>query len=79
MNHPDQGRPNPTPEEIAELQGTISEIGLARFIGRIDSGVIPASAGYEAVEHFVLHEKSRPFLSKLTQAVLGRPDSYSKR
>ena len=65
--------------EMVELQDTLSEIGLARFIGRISSGVIPDHAGYEAVQHFVSHEKTRPLLSVFTQALLGRPDSYTKR
>lgn len=64
--------------EAAELQQTIEEIGLARFIGRINSGVIPTDVGFRAMEVFVSSEKERPLLSKLTQVVLGRTDSYTK-
>lgn len=67
-----------TSTQAAELQRTIEEIGLARFIGRVNSGVIPSDVGFRAMEMFVSSEKERPFLSKLTQVVLGRTDSYTK-
>lgn len=62
-----------------ELQRTIEQIGIARFVGRINSGVIPSERGYAAVEHFVAHAKKRPLLSKLTHLMLGRADSYAHR
>jgi hypothetical protein len=65
--------------EVLELQETLKKIGLARFIGRINSGVIPDHAGYEAVQNFVSDEQSRPLLSLFTQALLGRTDSYTRR
>lgn len=65
--------------EVELLEAKISEIGLARFVGRINSGLIPPSLGYEAVQNFLAHEKQRPFLSRLTQALVGRTDAYLKR
>jgi hypothetical protein len=62
-----------------ELLKTIEQIGIARFVGRINSGVIPSEMGYAAVEHFVTHAKERPLLSKLTHLVLGRVDTYARR
>ncbi len=62
-----------------ELQRTIEQIGIARFVGRINSGVIPSERGYAAVEHFVAQAKQRPLLSKLTYMVLGRIDTYAHR
>lgn len=61
----------------AELQGTIEQIGIARFVSRINSGVIPNEAGYAALERFVEDAKRRPLLSKLTSVVLGNKDSYT--
>jgi hypothetical protein len=62
-----------------ELLKTIEQIGIARFVGRINAGVIPAEQGYAAVEHFVSHAKERPFVSKVAHMVLGRVDSYALR
>ncbi|MFW5333260.1 hypothetical protein [Hydrogenophaga sp. ZJX-1] len=62
-----------------ELLKTIEQIGIARFVGRINAGVIPTEQGYAAVEHFVAHAKERPFVSKVAHMVLGRVDSYALR
>ncbi len=62
-----------------ELQQMIEQIGIARFVGRINSGVIPSDTGYAAVEHFVSHAKQRPLLSRLTYLMLGRADAYTHR
>lgn len=62
--------------EAHNLQDTIKEIGLARFVGRINSGVIPSDVGLEAVEFFVTQREHRPFVSRLVHSVLGRRDSF---
>jgi len=63
----------------ADLQRTLEQIGIARFVGRISSGVIPSEQGYAAVEQYVSHAKERPFLSRLTYLMLGRSDAYLNR
>ena len=62
-----------------DLKLTLQKIGIARFVGRINSGVIPSSEGYDAVEAYVDNAQQRPFLSKLTSALLNRADSYAHR
>ena len=62
----------------SELQTTIRSIGLARFVGRINSGVIPTTEGYEAVKTFVAEDRQRPLISRLTTTFFGRPEPYSK-
>lgn len=62
--------------ETDEMFATIRQIGLARFVGRINSGVIPAEEGYEAVRRFVDLQKKRPFLSRMAHTVCGRTDTY---
>jgi len=62
-----------------ELLKTIQEIGIARFVGRINAGIIPPDQGYAAVEHFISHAKERPLVSKVAHMVLGRVDSYALR
>lgn len=59
-----------------DLQRTIEEIGLARFVGRINSGVIATSVGYEAVEIFVDGQRHRPVSSTISKFLFGRPDSF---
>lgn len=66
-------------KEVVQLVGTIKEIGLARFVGRINAGVVGADDGYAAVERFVSEEKKRPILSTLKEALSGRIDSYHGR
>lgn len=72
-------KPQISSSQLNSLEATIRDIGLARFVGRINSGVIPEHEGYAAVERFLAHEKERPLLSRVTQAVLGRPNSYERR
>lgn len=65
-------------DRVEGLVTKIHEIGLARFVGRIQSGVVAMDAGYEAVDRFVAIEKQRPFVARLSQALAGRTDSYDK-
>lgn len=68
----------PVSVTIEEMEETINEIGLARFVGRINSGVVPAEKGFVAVDRFVTAEQERPLLSKVSRAVFKRPNSYDK-
>lgn len=67
-------REEPASEEARTVRFVlqIQEIGLARFIGRINAGVIPAEEGYRAVERFVSKEHKRPFISSVARALAGR-------
>jgi hypothetical protein len=38
---------------VADLHALIREIGIARFIGRINGGIIDPTIGYEVVEQYV--------------------------
>lgn len=58
-----------------ELQKMIEQIGIARFVGRINSGLIPRESGYDAVKQFIAYAKERPLLSRLTRSVLRRTDT----
>ena len=63
-------------QETSELDRLINEIGVARFAGRISGGFIAELPGYQAIERFIRADVKRPFLSKLSQALLHRPNSY---
>ena len=63
----------------AALDRTVREIGVARLVGRINSGVIDPEAGYRALERFMAQEHARPFLSRLSHSLLGRPDTFDLR
>ncbi|MCW7537871.1 hypothetical protein OOT46_08420 [Aquabacterium sp. A7-Y] len=41
-----------------KLQQLIQDIGIARFVGRINSGLIDPVVGYQTVERFVAQHKS---------------------
>ena len=62
-----------------DLEDTIKKIGVARFVGRINSGVVDAEAGYEAVDRYLSHERDRPFWSRVAEAVLSKKDVYRIR
>lgn len=62
------------PRAIEDMQKTIREIGLARFVGRINSGLIEPVSGYRAVDCYVATQTERPFFSKLTHFILGKDD-----
>jgi hypothetical protein len=65
--------------EADELQSTIKRIGIARFVGRVNSGVIESNAGYAAVEAYVQNAQQRPLVSRITGALLGARDTYLRR
>jgi hypothetical protein len=59
---------------VEALVDQIRQIGLARFVGRINAGVIDVDQGYRAVERFAAQEGRRPLLSALGRALVGRSD-----
>lgn len=61
---------------VRELQGVLDDIGIARFVGRINAGVIPSEVGLEVINAFVAAEERRPFVSRLAHSFLGRRDSF---
>lgn len=67
------------PDEADELQAMIRRIGLARFVGRVNSGVISADVGENAIRRFVDQQRRRPFISRVTHTVCGRTDTYEAR
>lgn len=71
--------PDPTVVSDAELDTLLLQIGLARFVGRVHSGLLPREAGYAAIERHAVHERGRPLVSQVVQALMGREDSYFKR
>ncbi len=66
-------------EDQGQLDVLIATIGLARFVGRINSGLIDERKGYDAVARFMQHAHRRPFLSRLSHAMLGRTDTFEGR
>lgn len=56
------------------LEKMIHEIGVARFAGRLQSGVLPKEVGYEVLYSFVSKEKERPLLSRIAHIVLQKKD-----
>ena len=64
--------------EAGRLDETVRKIGVARFVGRINSGVIDPTPGYKAVERLASEQSERPFLSKVAHALLGRRDTFTK-
>ena len=67
------------PSEVQELEHTIEKIGVARFVGRINSGLVEPEIGYKVVNSFVSRESNRPLLSRLSHLLLGRSDTYNSR
>lgn len=59
-----------------KLEQTLDKIGVVRFVGRINSGVIPSEAGYKVLEHFVSRDSERPWISKIAHALLWRDEPY---
>ena len=63
-------------KQIEMFQAVLRDIGMARFVGRINAGVIPSEVGLEVINAFVSAEERRPFVSRLAHSVLGRRDSF---
>lgn len=70
---------SPVVSEHPELLRLIEDIGVARFVGRINAGVVSSEHGYAALEHFVAQAKERPLASKVAHAMFGRVDTYGHR
>jgi len=62
-----------------ELRRTIEIIGLARFVGRVNSGLIPSREGYAVVEQFVDQANVRPFVSRLSNLLFHPRESRFRR
>lgn len=60
---------------IGELEATIRDIGVARFVGRINSGVVETEVGYKALDSYVAKTKQRPALSRLASFLLDKDDA----
>jgi hypothetical protein len=65
--------------EPEELDRLLSEIGLARFAGRVHAGLLPSEAAYEAIERHAATERGRPLTSQLLHALLGRDEPFVLR
>ncbi|AKJ29792.1 hypothetical protein [Caldimonas brevitalea] len=48
-----------------KLEHLINDIGIARFVGRINSGLIDPVVGYQIVERFVAQHRSPSLASHL--------------
>lgn len=57
---------------IEQLGTMIHEIGVARFAGRIQSGLIDPAAGYAALSRFTVEQEKRPFLSEVADILFSR-------
>lgn len=64
--------------EAGLLDETLKEIGVARFVGRINSGVIDSVAGYKALERYALQQSDRPLLSRLSHLLMDRLDTFDR-
>jgi hypothetical protein len=65
-------------DEAVALAATLREIGVARFIGRINSGVIDSTEGYKALERYAVEVEDRPLLSRLSHLLMGRQDTFGR-
>lgn len=50
-------RPDAIDDMDDDLDAQFADIGMARFVGRINSGLIDAQKGYQAVERLVHPQK----------------------
>ena len=64
--------------ELEALFSELSRIGVARFVGRINSGVIEPTLGYKCLERLVEAESKRPWPSRLSHLLTGHKDSFSQ-
>lgn len=63
-------------ERERELHQLIRRIGVARFVGRVNSGLLSPTDGYKAIESYMSLERRRPIASRLAHLLLHRDDSY---
>lgn len=62
----------PNEESVERLGGLIDDIGVTRFVGRIQSGLIDSAAGYVALSRFTAEQERRPLLSEVADVLFSR-------
>ena len=62
-----------------EHKRAIEEIGVARFVGRINSEVVESDVAYQVLQDYIAASKKRPWPSKLTRLILGCDEPYDAR
>lgn len=67
---------NATRQSVEELRSTLREIGVARFEGRIEAGIIDRAKGEAVVDAFIAEQRSRPWVSRVVNFVLDAEESY---
>lgn len=65
--------PHPT---VAQLAATLHEIGVARFEGRIEAGLIDKTEGEAVMEQFIEEQRTRPWVSRVANLVLDTDEAY---
>lgn len=75
MKHPSQSAksvPELNEVLVEQLGGVIDDIGVTRFVGRIQSGLIDSAAGYAALSRFIAEQERRPLLSEVADVIFSR-------
>lgn len=62
----------PDESALTELVNVIGQIGVARFAGRISSGVVEAEVGYAALKRFADLQDRRSLWSEVTDVLFAR-------
>lgn len=81
MKHPSRIAPSvpEANEALVEQLGTvIDDIGVTRFVGRVQSGLIDAAAGYAALSRFTAQQEKRPLLSEVADVIFSRRVSHHR-
>lgn len=65
--------------ELQELKEQVRKLGAARFVGRINGGIISPGLGYEALQAVADERGNRSFLVRLARAISGTPDTFVSR
>lgn len=64
--------------KLQELYAVLKTIGVGRFSGRINAGLIEPDLGYRCVELLAEREEVRPFASRISHLLTGRIDTFLK-
>lgn len=64
------------PPSVDSLVTEIRRIGLARFVSRVNAGVVSPDLGYMAIHTYLNSERERPLVSRLTHLLVGRQDTF---
>ena len=75
-SEPEVNGPSGVQEQLDALRDEIHRLGLTRFVGRLNSGIIDPEIGSQALELHLAEYFESNIISRITHLLCNRADTY---